>query len=82
MCDGNCKGFENKNDGATIYTIIGDGETQEGQIWEAAMFAAQHKLSNVIAFTDYNKLQLDGPISEICDIAPLDENGELLVGML
>lgn len=61
-----------KNDGAIIYTIIGDGETQEGQIWEAAMFAAQHKLNNVIAFTDYNKMQLDGYIDEICDISPLD----------
>ncbi len=70
---GIAKASKIKNDGATIYTIIGDGETQEGQIWEAAMFAAQHKLNNVIAFTDYNKLQLDGPISEICDIAPLDE---------
>lgn len=70
---GIAKASKIKNDGATIYTIIGDGETQEGQIWEAAMFAAQHKLSNVIAFTDYNKLQLDGPISEICDLAPLDE---------
>lgn len=70
---GIAKASKIKNDGATIYTIIGDGETQEGQIWEAAMFAAQHKLNNVIAFTDYNKLQLDGPINEICDIAPLDE---------
>ena len=70
---GIAKASKIKNDGATIYTIIGDGETQEGQIWEAAMFASQHKLDNVIAFTDYNKLQLDGPVSEICDIAPLDE---------
>ncbi len=70
---GIAKASKLKNDGATIYTIIGDGESQEGQIWEAAMFAAQHKLDNVIAFTDYNKLQLDGEVSEICDIAPLDE---------
>ena len=70
---GIAKASKIKNDGATIYTIIGDGESQEGQIWEAAMFAAQHKLDNVIAFTDYNKFQLDGPISEICDIAPLDD---------
>lgn len=70
---GIAKASKIKNDGATIYTIIGDGETQEGQIWEAAMFAAQHKLDNVIAFTDYNKFQLDGPLSEICNIAPLDD---------
>lgn len=70
---GIAKASKIKKDNATIYTIIGDGETQEGQIWEAAMFAAQHKLNNIIAFTDYNKLQLDGPIDEICDIAPLDD---------
>ena len=45
---GIAKASKIKNDGATIYTIIGDGETQEAQIWEAAMFAAQHKLSNKI----------------------------------
>ena len=56
-----------------IYTIIGDGESQEGQIWEAAMFAAQQKLDNVIAFTDYNKMQIDGTIDEICGLDPLDE---------
>lgn len=60
-----------KNDGAKIYTVIGDGESQEGQIWEAAMFAAHKKLSNLIAFTDYNKLQLDGKTEDICSIEPL-----------
>ena len=70
---GIAKASKIKNDGATIYTIIGDGESQEGQIWEAAMFAAHHKLNNVIAFTDYNKLQLDGKINEICKLSPLDE---------
>lgn len=73
---GIAKASKIRNDNATIYTIIGDGETQEGQIWEAAMFAAQQKLNNVIAFTDYNKLQLDGKISDICDIAPLDKKWE------
>lgn len=73
---GIAKASKIKGDNATIYTIIGDGETQEGQIWEAAMFAAQHKLDNVIAFTDYNKFQLDGKISDICDIAPLDKKWE------
>lgn len=60
-----------KKDGAKIYTVIGDGESQEGQIWEAAMFAAHKKLSNLIAFTDYNKLQLDGKTEDICSIEPL-----------
>lgn len=73
---GIAKASKIRNDNATIYTIIGDGESQEGQIWEAAMFASHHKLDNVIAFTDFNKLQLDGPISEICEIEPLDKKWE------
>ena len=56
-----------------VYAVCGDGEIQEGQIWEAAMFAAQQKLDNVIAFTDYNKMQIDGTIDEICGLDPLDE---------
>ena len=66
-------GSKLEDDGATIYAIVGDGESQEGQIWEAAMFAAAKKLDNLIAFTDYNKLQIDGPVSEVNDIAPLAE---------
>lgn len=62
-----------KKDGAYIYSVVGDGESQEGQIWEAAMFAAHHKLNNLIAFTDNNKLQLDGKTEDICGINPLDE---------
>ena len=58
-------------DNATIYTLIGDGETQEGQIWEAAMFAASKKLENLIGFTDYNNLQIDGTCEEVCGLAPL-----------
>ena len=64
-------GSKLEEDGAVIYTLIGDGETQEGQIWEAAMFAAAKKLDNLIAFTDWNGLQIDGPVSEINDLAPL-----------
>lgn len=64
------------NDGAHIYAIIGDGESQEGQIWEAAMFAAQKKLDNLIAFTDYNKMQIDGLVEDVIDIAPLDKKWE------
>ncbi len=60
-------------DGAAIYTLIGDGESQEGQIWEAAMFAAAKGLDNLIGFTDYNKLQIDGPVAAVNDIAPLAE---------
>ena len=64
-------GSKLERDGATIYTLIGDGESQEGQIWEAAMFAAAKKLSNLIAFTDYNKLQIDDTVAKVNDIAPL-----------
>ena len=60
-------------DGATVYTLIGDGESQEGQIWEAAMFAAAKGLANLIGFTDYNKLQIDGTVAEVNDVAPLNE---------
>lgn len=48
-----------KNDSTKVYAIIGDGETQEGQVWEAFMFAASKKLNNLICFLDYNKMQID-----------------------
>ena len=64
-------GSKVEKDGATIYAMIGDGESQEGQIWEAAMFAAAKKLDNLIAFTDYNKMQIDGTTAEVNDLAPL-----------
>ena len=66
-------GSKLEKDGATIYAMIGDGESQEGQIWEAAMFAAAKKLDNLIAFTDYNKQQIDGTVAEVNDIAPLGD---------
>jgi transketolase len=56
---------------STVYTIIGDGESNEGQVWEGALFAGFHKLSNLIAFTDYNKQQLDGFIKDILDLGDL-----------
>jgi len=54
-----------------VFCIIGDGESDEGQIWEAAMFAGHHKLDNLIAITDYNGLQVDGPTKEILGLEPL-----------
>ena len=69
-------GSKLEEDGATVYTLIGDGESQEGQIWEAAMFAGAKKLDNLIGFTDYNKLQIDGSVAEVNDIAPLDKKWE------
>ena len=68
---GLAKGSQIMKDGAYIYAILGDGESQEGSIWEAAMTASQQKLGNLIAFTDYNNMQIDGDVSDICDIADL-----------
>lgn len=64
----------NRLDGRSrkVYAIIGDGETNEGQIWEAAMAATQFKLNHLIAFTDYNKLQIDGFMHEVMDIDDLN----------
>lgn len=56
-----------------IYCLIGDGETQEGQIWECLMSAGNYKLSNLCVFLDCNKYQIDGKTSEVMDIEPLQE---------
>ena len=56
-----------------VYAMLGDGETEEGQVWEAAMFAAHYKLDNLCAFVDWNGLQIDGPIVEVMNPAPHDE---------
>lgn len=56
-----------------VYALLGDGELQEGQIWEAAMFAANHGLDNLCAIVDYNGFQIDGPVAEINDPAPVAE---------
>ena len=58
-------------DGARVYTLLGDGECQEGQIWEAAMFAAAKRLDNLIGFVDVNRLQIDGAVAEVNDVEPL-----------
>ncbi|MCH3964819.1 MAG: transketolase [Clostridium sp.] len=60
----------NKMDGRNNYTylMLGDGEIQEGQVWEAALYAAQKKLDHLIAFVDYNKKQLDGYVKDINDV--------------
>lgn len=56
-----------------VYTILGDGELEEGQVWEAAMFAAHYKLDNLTAFVDFNGLQIDGDISKVMSPLPIDE---------
>lgn len=60
-------------DNFRVYTIVGDGESEEGQVWEAAMFAAAKKLNNLTAFVDINNLQIDGTIEEVNSPMPLDE---------
>ena len=59
-----------------VYTIIGDGESEEGQVWEAAMFAAHYKLDNLCVILDYNGLQIDGDIKEVMNPTPHDTKFE------
>lgn len=59
-----------------VYAVLGDGEIEEGQVWEAAMFAGNKKLSNLTAFIDYNNLQIDGTIEEVNSAAPIDKKFE------
>lgn len=56
-----------------VYTLLGDGEIQEGQVWEAAMFAGARKLDNLVVIVDNNNLQIDGPITEVNSPYPIDE---------
>ena len=56
-----------------VYAVLGDGESEEGQVWEAAMFAAHYKLDNLVAVLDWNGLQIDGPITEVMNPTPHDE---------
>jgi transketolase len=65
----------NRIDGKDNYTylILGDGECQEGQVWEAALFAVQYKLNHLIAFIDYNQQQADGFTRDICDLGDLTQ---------
>ncbi len=59
-----------------VYVMIGDGELQEGQIWEAAMTAAHYKLDNICAFVDSNNLQIDGNVDAVMGVEPLDKKWE------
>lgn len=59
-----------------VYTILGDGELEEGQVWEQAMFAAHYKLDNMTAFIDFNGLQIDGDITKVMNPTPIDKKFE------
>ena len=63
-------------DSFRVYTILGDGEIEEGQVWEAAMFAGNKGLSNLTAFVDLNRLQIDGTIDEVNSAEPVDKKFE------
>ena len=56
-----------------VYALCGDGEIQEGQIWEAAMFAGHRKLDNLVVIVDHNKLQIDGKVEDVCSPYPIDQ---------
>ena len=56
-----------------VYTLLGDGEIQEGQVWEAAMFAGARKLDNLCVIVDNNGLQIDGPVADVCSPYPIDK---------
>lgn len=66
-------GAKYKKQDVRVYTLLGDGELQEGEVWEAAMFAAHYKLDNLCLLADLNGLQIDGPVAEVMSPAPVDE---------
>ena len=64
---------KSNKDQSVVYALTGDGELQEGQNWEALMFASSHEVDNIIAIVDYNKKQIDGPTDDVCSLGQLDE---------
>lgn len=76
IANGIALAFEMDKKDNYVYAILGDGEIDEGQIWEAAMTASHYKIKNLITFLDYNKLQIDGTNDEVMRIAPVKEKFE------
>ena len=70
---GMAKGAKFLGKDLNVYALVGDGELDEGQIWEAAMFAAHYKLDNLCIIADLNGLQIDGPTAQVMNTAPVDE---------
>lgn len=64
------------NESYRVYTLLGDGEIQEGQVWEAAMFAGHRQLDNLVVIVDNNGLQIDGKIDDVCSPYPIDKKFE------
>ena len=71
IASGLAAGLKLDGDDHAVFALLGDGECQEGQVWEAAMFAAHNKLDNVVAVVDQNGLQIDGATSDVCDLGDL-----------
>lgn len=69
-------GLRNQKNNAKVYVLLGDGELQEGLVWEASMAAAHYKLNNLVAIIDNNGLQIDGKNEEVMGVAPLDKKFE------
>ena len=59
-----------------VYTLLGDGEIEEGQVWEASMFAGHRKLDNLVVIVDNNNMQIDGTLDEVCSPDPIDKKFE------
>ncbi len=78
ICTANGMALAAKLDGKPyrVYSILGDGELEEGQVWEAAMFAAHYQLDNITAFVDFNGLQIDGDITQVMNPTPIDKKFE------
>lgn len=78
ICAANGMALAGKLDGKSyrVYAILGDGELEEGQVWEAAMFAPHYKLDNVTIFVDFNGLQIDGDITKVMNPTPVDKKFE------
>jgi transketolase len=76
VANGMALGLRLDNNPARVYCIMGDGEIQEGQIWEAAMTAAHYKIDNLCAVVDNNGLQIDGPVEKVMGIAPIHDKWE------
>ena len=76
MANGIALALRIKKENSKVYFLLGDGELQEGQIWEAAMFASHYKLSNVIAMVDQNGLQIDGSNDDVMKVYPIKKKFE------
>jgi transketolase len=73
VCVGMALASKLDDDGSRVFTLLGDGELQEGLVWEAAMAAGHYKLNNLVAFVDWNGLQIDGENDKVMTVRPIDE---------